>query len=77
MGLTSCRWITIAGTLAHRRRGAQPTSRRLPFAVERAAAPYAHLRDHRPPDMRGAAGLASTTVSGPSAWRQIGRLIIG
>jgi DNA-binding GntR family transcriptional regulator len=26
MGLTSCRWITITGTIAHRRRGAQPGS---------------------------------------------------
>jgi hypothetical protein len=26
MGLTSCRWITIAATLAGRRRGAQPAS---------------------------------------------------
>jgi hypothetical protein len=30
MGLTSCRWITIAGTLAPRRRGARPASCRLP-----------------------------------------------
>jgi hypothetical protein len=30
MGLTSCRWITIAGTIARRRRGAQPTSCRWP-----------------------------------------------
>jgi hypothetical protein len=30
MGLTSCRWITITGTIAHRRRGVQPGSSRLP-----------------------------------------------
>ena len=30
MGLTSCRWITISGTIAHRRRGAQPGSSRSP-----------------------------------------------
>ena len=30
IGLTSCRWITIAKTLARRRRFAQPASRRLP-----------------------------------------------
>jgi hypothetical protein len=37
MGLTSCRWITIAKTLARRRRFAQPAACRLPVAVERAA----------------------------------------
>src|SRR5580658_3438308 len=31
MGLTSCRWITIAGTLARRRRGAQPASCQLDY----------------------------------------------
>src|ERR1700722_8842266 len=30
MGLTSCRWITIAGTLTRWRRGAQPALRQLP-----------------------------------------------
>src|SRR5215218_7397465 len=30
MGLTSCRWITVAGTIARRRRGAQPESCPLP-----------------------------------------------
>jgi len=30
MGLTSCRWITIAKTIARRRRVAQPASCRLP-----------------------------------------------
>jgi hypothetical protein len=34
MGLTSCRWITIAGTLAHRR-----------VAVERAADRYTLICD--------------------------------
>ena len=41
MGLTSCRWITIAKTLARRRRVAQPASCRLTVvAVERAADRY-------------------------------------
>jgi hypothetical protein len=35
MGLTSCRWITIAKTLARRRSVVQPASCRLPCAVER------------------------------------------
>jgi len=30
MGVTSCRWITITGTIAHRRCGAQPGSSPLP-----------------------------------------------
>jgi hypothetical protein len=38
MGLTSCRWITIAGTLARRRRGAQPAGR-MPVAVSLSNAP--------------------------------------
>lgn len=40
MGLTSCRWITIAGTIARRRRGAQLASCRLTCAVERATDRY-------------------------------------
>jgi hypothetical protein len=40
MGLTSCRWITIAGTLAGRRRGAQPHYAGCRVAVERAADRY-------------------------------------
>jgi hypothetical protein len=34
MGLTSCRLITIAGTIAHRRRGAQPASNRRSYLHE-------------------------------------------
>jgi len=45
MGLTSCRWITTATTLARRRRVAQPASCRLPIAVERAADRYTLICD--------------------------------
>jgi hypothetical protein len=44
MGLTSCRWITIAGTIAHRRRGAQRAYAGCRVAVERAADPYTLIR---------------------------------
>jgi hypothetical protein len=47
MGLTSCRWITIAKTLARRRRVAQPASCQLRVAIERAADRYTLICDGR------------------------------
>ena len=44
MGLTSCRWITVARTLARRRRGAQPASSRLPCSCRTRRRPvHPHL----------------------------------
>jgi len=53
MGLTSCRWITIAGKLARRRRGAQPAWHHAGcrVAVERAADSYTLICDE--PSMGG------------------------
>jgi hypothetical protein len=45
MGLTSCRWITITGMVAHPRRGAQSASSRLPCRCRtRRRALHPHLR---------------------------------
>ena len=80
IGLTSCRRITIAKTLADWRRGAQPTSCRLPCRCRRAADRYTLTCDgpgshrHLPKSHGRASGNAffhaSVAAAGGATWEE-------
>ena len=65
MGLTSCRWITIAKTLARRRRVAQRHHAGCRVAVERAADRYTLICDG--PGFRSANFSANVDIDSKAA----------
>ena len=74
MGVTSCRWITIAERLARRRRATQPALRRLPCPCRTRPRPLRPqlrraAKDHRTPSSSGALWRPDSGSAGSAASR--------